>query len=337
MTTPKSVALRPIDLLSPEEEAQLRDRSDVIGVLLVLHAWGVILAAMLLFVVWPNPFSYLLGCVVIGSRQLGLAILMHDAAHRLLCAHPKLNDFLGSWFCGDPVGADIGLYRPYHLKHHRFTQQREDPDWGLSAHFPIHRNSLWRKVLRDVLGVTGYQRRRIQFQSAMQAEAGSTGPERFLSRWKRLVQAERRFLLTNLVLWALLSLAGHPWLYLFLWVVPLLTWYQLVSRIRNIAEHAVVGNNQDALRNTRTTYTHLIGRALWAPYWVNYHLEHHLLIFTPCWKLPQAHRVLGEKGLHPNMEIAKSYWEVLRRATSNPDDAPKKGSGDSKKSSASII
>ena len=39
-----------------------------------------------------------------------------------------------------------------------------------------------------------------------------------------------------------------------LWLVPLATWYQLVSRIRNIAEHAVVPDNDDPLRNTRTTY-----------------------------------------------------------------------------------
>ena len=37
-----------------------------------------------------------------------------------------------------------------------------------------------------------------------------------------------------------LAAAGYWWLYPVLWLLPLVTWYQLVSRIRNIAEHAVV-------------------------------------------------------------------------------------------------
>ena len=47
--------------------------------------------------------------------------------------------------------------------------------------------------------------------------------------------------------------AGYWWLYPVLWLLSLFTWYQLISRIRNIAEHAVVPDNDDPLRNTRTT------------------------------------------------------------------------------------
>src|SRR3546814_13852785 len=48
-----------------------------------------------------------------------------------------------------------------------------------------------------------------------------------------------------------------------------ISWYQLVSRIRNIAEHAMVPDNDDALRNTRTTYAGWLTRLVLAPYWVN--------------------------------------------------------------------
>ena len=41
---------------------------------------------MALFAWWPNPFTFVLAVMVIGARQLGLAILMHDAAHGLLFA-----------------------------------------------------------------------------------------------------------------------------------------------------------------------------------------------------------------------------------------------------------
>jgi fatty acid desaturase len=89
----------------------------------VAHAWGVIAASMALFAWWPNPFTFLLGVMVIGGRQLGLAILMHDAAHGLLLANRRANDRVGAWLCAWPVFASLALYRPYHLQHHRFTQQ----------------------------------------------------------------------------------------------------------------------------------------------------------------------------------------------------------------------
>jgi fatty acid desaturase len=229
--------------------------------------------------------------------------------------------------CAWPVGTDLTLYRPYHLKHHRFTQLADDPDLVLSAPFPITRASLKRKIWRDLTGRTGYTRRKEQIVMAwngMGGEAGLSWPE----RWARLRQAGLvGGLVANLVLFAGLSAIGYWWLYPALWLLPLLTWYQLISRIRNIAEHAVVPDNDDALRNTRTTLAGFWTRLLLAPYWVNYHLEHHLLLSLPCWKLPAAHRLLIAKGLRETMEVRDSYAEVLRMATSAASDSGRRSGG----------
>jgi fatty acid desaturase len=99
----------------------------------------------------------------------------------------------------------------------------------------------------------------------------------------------------------------------------------LVSRIRNIAEHAMVPDDGDPLRNTRTTHAGWLERAFIAPYWVNYHLEHHLFLFVPCWRLPAAHRLLRAKGFAPRMELRAGYREVLRLATSALVDGPRSG------------
>ena len=294
------------ELLTPEQVQCLRAKSDLVGALLVVHAWGLILGSMALFVWWPNPFTFLLAVMVIGGRQLGLAILMHDAAHGLLFANRRLNDFVGAWFCAFPVFTSLSLYRPYHLKHHRFTQQVEDPDLGLSAAFPITRKSLWRKVVRDLTGQTAFTRRREQFQRGVGFSEG---------------------LIVNAVLWAALAAAGYWWLYPVLWLLPLATWYQLVSRIRNIAEHAVVPDNDDPLRNARTTYANPIVRLLVAPYWVNYHLEHHLFMFVPCWRLPRAHRALLAAGRGEAMELQPGYRAVLRAATSQRKDGERRPMG----------
>jgi fatty acid desaturase len=116
-----------------------------------------------------------------------------------------------------------------------------------------------------------------------------------------------------------------------------LTWYQVISRIRNIAEHAVVGDSDDRLRNTRTTLTNWGMRMVLAPYWVNYHLEHHLFVYTPCWKLPAAHRLLIEQGFKPRMELADGYLQVLRKAVSRPHDDSNHGSPKSDRKSAPLI
>jgi len=300
------MALKSSELLTPEQVQCLRAKSDLVGALLVVHAWGLILGSMALFVWWPNPFTFLLAVMVIGGRQLGLAILMHDAAHGLLFANRRLNDFVGAWLCAFPVFTSLSLYRPYHLKHHRFTQQAEDPDLGLSAAFPITRNSLWRKVVRDLSGQTAFTRRREQFQRGIGLREG---------------------LIVNAVLWAGLAAAGYWWLYPVLWLLPLATWYQLVSRIRNIAEHAVVPDNDDPLRNTRTTYANPIIRLLVAPYWVNYHLEHHLFMFVPCWRLPRAHRALLAAGRGEAMELQPGYRAVLRAATSLRNEGERRPPG----------
>ena len=314
---PKPELSQPDLSLSEAEDTELRRRSNLMGAWLVLHAWALIAGAMVLCALYPNPLTLLLGVIVVGNRQLGLAILMHDAAHRLLFAQAGINDWVGHWLCGAPVGASLAAYRPYHLSHHRHTQQPEDPDIGLSAHFPISRASFRRKTVRDLLGVTGYQRRVAQFRAAAQ---GATGP---LDAIVLILRHEGPFLLSNLGMLAILALAGHVWLYLVLWLLPLLTWYQWVSRVRNIAEHALVGSADDPLRNTRTTLAGPLMRLLVAPYWVNYHLEHHLFVFTPCWKLPRAHRLLVARGLAERMEIGRGYLEVLRRATSRiKDDGP---------------
>ncbi|WP_090139903.1 fatty acid desaturase family protein [Limnohabitans sp. DM1] len=302
--------------LNPEQDAYLRERSDWMGAYLVLHAWSVIALAMAFFIAWPNPLSFVVAVVVIGGRQLGLAILMHDAAHRALFKNARLNDSLGAFLCGWPVGASLTLYRPYHLSHHRHTQQAEDPDLILSAPFPISKQSFWRKMRRDILGITGYQRRMEFFRMEM-----GDSP----SRWqcmKNLFAAEKYFFLSNLAIFAVTAAAGVWWAYFALWLLPLLTWYQVISRVRNIAEHAVVGDNNDRLRNTRTTIANWGMRMVLAPYWVNYHLEHHLFVFTPCWKLRAAHRMLMAQGFGPRMELAPGYLAVLRKATAKNQDGP---------------
>jgi fatty acid desaturase len=315
--------LKASDLVTHEQMLRLRGKSNLAGAALVLHAWALILGSIALFAWQPNPATFLFAWLIVGGRQLGLAILMHDAAHGLLFASRRLNDWVGQWLCAYPVLTDLELYRPYHLKHHRFTQQADDPDLILSAPFPITRRSLARKLIRDLTGQTAFARRKLQLRNAW-GPAGLTARQRAA----RLIANLGGGLLTNAVLCGAAVVSGYWWLYPALWLVPLGSWYQLISRIRNIAEHAVVPDNDDPLRNTRTTLLGPLTRLLVAPYWVNYHLEHHLFLFVPCWRLTQAHRALIANGYGPKMELQRGYRAVLRSAASATVDR-RGGGGDS--------
>ena len=140
---PVVARIDPKTVFTPDEWSRLTSRRSLRGMWLVTHAWGTIAAAIALVALWPNPLTWLIAVMVVGARQLGLAILMHEAAHGGLHSNKAINEWVGQWLCAVPVGADLASYRSYHLQHHKFTQQPEDPDLSLSAPFPITKESYY--------------------------------------------------------------------------------------------------------------------------------------------------------------------------------------------------
>jgi fatty acid desaturase len=308
------------DIMSADDLAVVRERSSWKGIALIAHAWALMLGSMALFVWWPNPLTFVLAVLIIGSRQLGLAILMHEGAHGGLARDQKLNLWLAQWFCAYPVFAETRAYRRYHLKHHANTQQEDDPDLVLSAPFPITRASYRRKFLRDITGQTGYQQRKAQLVNALGRPEWPLA-QRAKHFWSKLGPQ----FVTNTVLFAALAAAGVWWAYPLLWLLPLLTWQMVITRVRNIAEHAVVPDSDDPLRNTRTTRANFLERLFIAPYYVNYHLEHHLLLYVPCYNLRRVHHILSTGPHGERMEVQPSYAAVLRLAMSKPNSADQPG------------
>ncbi len=302
--------------LTSEEIRPLARRSDAMGVWLVFHCWGTIALALVLFTIFPNPLTFLLAVMVIGSRQLGMAILMHEAAHNALFKTRWLNEFAGEWLCGRPILAELHAYRHYHLTHHRFTQTEKDPDLVLSAKFPTTRASLMRKFIRDITGQTGYKQLMRQITLSVRLagdDEARDAANQDAAQTFRSVETFKSFPVFIGVM-LIMSLLGQWWYGLAFWLLPFLTWYQLVLRIRNIAEHGATETSQNPLQNVRTTHANLIERAFVAPYWVNYHLEHHLVMHMPCWQLPKLHRALVAKGLSDQMKQAPGYGAALNEA-----------------------
>ena len=304
--------VKPEEFFSPQEWAALSARSAWKGLALVAHCWLVIGAAIGMGVLWPITIP--LAVMLVGNRQLGLFILMHDAAHGALHPNRRLNDWVGKWLCG----SDLHAYRSYHLQHHRFVQQTEDPDLILSAPFPVTRASLRRKMMRDITGQTFYKQRFGGLITQVKAELKARDKD--ATAWPIVwaqARQQRHFLIGNTIGFALFCAAGLGWAWLLMWLLPMATWLPVITRLRNIAEHALVAQNgSDPLRHARTTHASLLERLVIAPYWVNYHSEHHMFTQIACWNLPLAHRILKRKGVTARMELQPGYLAVLKLASS---------------------
>ena len=291
--------------LTHEDVKSLLELHDPRSWLSIALNWAVVSASFALVGSWPNPFTILLALFLIGARQLGFAVLMHEASHRTLLRDRRQNDWVGNWLCAYPIWSDLGPYRPYHLKHHARTGSAEDPDIGLVRPFPITWPSLRRKAWRDLSGQTGRKFAR----GAWSRTFGHYHQDPVARR------ATHGVVITNAGLLGVLALVGRPELYL-LWVGAWFSTHTLVTRIRSIAEHALTPDPDDALGNTRTTLARWWERLLIAPNRVNYHLEHHLLMTVPHYSLPRMHRLLQERGVLQRACVERGYWRILKRAAS---------------------
>jgi len=298
--------LKPSDLASKEEQHMLRQRSDMWGAWLFLHCWGVIALAMALYALFPHIVTLLAGIIIVGGRQLGLAILMHEASHALLFKSRNLNERIGQWLTAWPMLLDLQLYRKRHMAHHRFTRTEKDPENYLYTPFPVAKASMARKLVRDLTGIAFLRTQVGIFIYRLNAADGDVG---------EVIKAYMGPLSINALMATGFAAFGRLDLWLLLWLLPMATTYMAFLRIRNIAEHANMPSLDDPLRNSRTTYANWLERATVAPYWVNYHIEHHMLPFVPCYRLKQVHQMMLDRGFGPAMEIRDGYTDIIRLNT----------------------
>ena len=284
------------------------------------YAW--IAAAFALVYVFPNPLTVIIALFILGGKQLACAILMHDTAHYALFPDKKWNDRVGKWLGAYPVFNNMLAYRRYHFKHHASNGLAEDPDLLLTRGYPASRASMFRKFFRDLSGQTGIKALAglfmmhlglIEFNLGGKVVRVSQEGRGWQDYWQAFRQNALGPVVANLVLLGVLWLVASSWLYL-LWLGAYLTTFQFCLRVRSIAEHSVVEDSQDPYKNTRTTLANPFEQLLFAPYHVNYHCEHHMLMAVPPYRLPQMHRLLRERNFYEKGVLASGYWQVIRNA-----------------------
>ncbi|MBF7071823.1 fatty acid desaturase family protein [Glaciecola sp. MH2013] len=309
--------------LDPHHLRAFTQKSDILGLVLISANWSLIALAFYLPVLLPYWPAYLLSVILLANRQLGIAILMHDASHYMLMKSRFLNLWLGRLLCGAPVLANLDSYRRYHLEHHKLAGSEHDPDYPNYKDYPITRPSLLRKILRDLLGITAikmlialiHMNAGIRKYDMVFKSDSNTQPDKKLSMMtilRNLISAFWQPVLVNCLLFGVLFTLGHGQLYL-LWLIAFFTFYQLFARFRNAAEHASVPNllDKNPFKHARTTKVSWWERLSFAPNYVNYHVEHHLRPNIPCYRLPAFHSHLRGLGFYDNVNIANGYNSIF--------------------------
>lgn len=314
--------LSPSPYLSPEERKQLLQPNDWRAAFEILCHWLWIAFAFGLVYFYLHPITVIIALFILGGKQLACAILMHDAGHFTVFKNKKWNDRFGQWLGAYPIFQNVKEYRPYHLEHHLGVGTADDPDLLLTRAYPTSQKSMFRKLFRDFSGQTGIK----AFFGIMMIHLGYL-EYNLGGKVVRIDQSKRSWqaffstfykklsgpIIANLVLVLILGIIASPYLYL-LWIGAYFTTFQFSLRIRSMAEHSLLEDTLDPIRNTRTTYANFIERILFAPYYVNYHMEHHMMMAVPSYNLPKMHRLLKARGFYEKGILEKNYWRVFKLA-----------------------
>lgn len=243
--------------------------------------------------------AFVVGIVMMGPVFARFAIIGHEAAHKLLFTNKRLNDFVGKWLVAYPAFVPLEIYRRGHFAHHRDEFGPDEPDMNLYVGYPISARSLRRKLLRDAFGISGWKNLQPLLRAAF---VGSTRP------------IALRILIAQAVLVLIFVIAGQPLAYLLLWLVPWMTSWRVINRLRAIAEHGGMERSSDRRRTTHHVHQSAFARFWIVPLNTGWHLAHHVDMGVPWRRLPDLHAELVAAGwVVPGLEYPnyRSLWRAL--------------------------
>jgi fatty acid desaturase len=312
-----------------EEREALTRVSNVRGACAVLMTLGAAVLLMALPAWHPSP--WLIGPVVVllGGRQMAMGKLFHDAAHGTLFSSARLNDFVGDWLLARPLWGNFAAYRTSHLMHHAALSTTADPDRRLVEVLPMPPRVLAGRFARDLLGITALQRvatmlleelRFVRFSTVGDLEPVSQAGR---SSWCVVKEGARNLARVGLVqlgLFAACWASGHPALF-GLWWLSWATTFHIYTRLRGVVEHGMAPDVEDPLRQSRSTGLPLWARLTFSPCRSELHLEHHLLMRAPFYRLPELQRLLRARGVYGRSWFEESPMVALRMVAS-PGRAP---------------
>jgi fatty acid desaturase len=287
----------------PAVRAELRRIPNLANAWTVVALWATTVAIFVAAIWLSHPVAWVVAFLLMGPQFARFASLSHEAAHRLLFSNKRINDFVGRWIVGYATFVSTDLYRRGHMAHHKDEFGPNEPDMNLYNGYPITRASMRRKLTRDIDGNSGWKNlksllRGLRFEGSREHAA--------------------RIVVSQLVILAVLTLAGWPQLYLFLWLAPWMTTWRVINRLRSIAEHGGMQRSNDRRLTTHLVRQSRLAGFVMVPYNIGYHLAHHVDMGVPWRNLPAMHRELVDAGWATSELEYPSYRALWRKLSSRP-------------------
>jgi fatty acid desaturase len=306
--------LGPTGMALPELRARYRTIADGRNALTVATLWLVTLAIVELGVRPGWWWLAILCFVAMGPIHARFAILMHEAAHKLLFTSKRANDLVGTWLLAYPAMVPIGLYRRSHFAHHKEEFGPDEPDLAFYSGYPGRPNDLGRRLVRDAVGISGWKNFRVLLTATRTAQG-------------RRVAVP--ILAVQVVLFAALWAAtGAWWAYPVFWWLSWMTQWRVLNRLRAIAEHGGMIAGKDRRVTTHCVRQHWLARLWFVPYNTGWHLAHHVDMGVPWRHLPAFHDELRRAGYVTEALTYTSYLELWRAACSAPAEVLDLAEGD---------
>jgi fatty acid desaturase len=238
-----------------------------------------------------------LSLVVHGIVLVFLFAPLHETIHDTAFRTKSLNRVVAT-VLGTLLLLPAGYFRHFHAAHHRLTNVTGDPE--LSESRPT-------SITRYLIHISGWPLWRDRVTGLI-CHASGRVTEAFVPVHRRAAIA--REARGTLLFYAALGLiswnTGWGDAVLWLWIVPMAVG-QPFLRVFLLAEHSGRPQVPDMLRNSRTTRSTTVVRALaWN---MPYHSEHHAFPWVPFHALPAVHA-----QIKPHLiEVAPGYVATLGR------------------------
>jgi fatty acid desaturase len=243
-----------------------------------------------------QPWFYVLAFVLVGARGQSLYILQHEAMHNLISANKKTNEVIGVLLSA-MLGTQFYTGRKMHMLHHRLTGAVDDPNtiyhgthdkqpgWQAAKFFL--KNLLGWRLIGLAQSVGGAVLAKLGLMEAKPGHAMLKVKPR-----EQMIDLVALFAV-QLVIFAGISLAAHPLVYIGLFLLPLSTLTCFFEALRSFSEHVLPSGNPGSVVEERRSF---FMKASWlelffiSQFGFHYHHVHHQHPNIPTLNVARLHR-----------------------------------------------
>jgi fatty acid desaturase len=270
----------------------------------LVFTWASIAAFIATGVYFENLAVTLFCIFLIGTRQMALALLLHEQVHRL-GMRSKYADWFINVFAVYPLFVTtVEDYAKVHLSHHKYCFTQDDPDFlrkaGDEWTFPKSLGQLIMIAVKDLTAM-----------NLVRLIRGKTAPrtDEFTRRNPSPAWLRIGFFVAAA---GVLTAVGGWTVFLIYWVVPAMTVTQLMVRWIAVCEHEYNIENGTIHETTPLIQLTWWQRALMPDLNFGLHAYHHMHPGVSFANLPKVHEIYKREGLVDESAIFHGQGAYLK-------------------------